>query len=559
MQGFQDFCKRYTSQLVFGGLSLLVLLPLLKSGYVLTLDMVFTPHIPLPDQISASYPFWLVLHLLNLLIPSVLIQKLLLLGILFVSGWSMYWVLQKLRPADTNRETWQWGSYFGGILYMFNPFVYDRFMAGQYMILAGYAMLPFFVYAFWRLYKEPSKRTALWLAGVTTLTLILSIHAAGPIVLLGVCMAVAMAIRQRNNKAQLAQTGKWLAVTVGVTLVANSFWIIPTMLGKSSTATIIGGFTSADQRAFATDPGSLGLIGNVLALNGFWGESKNLFITAADTYSWWLVPVIALWALVLAGMFFSWRRRKAIVIAGAVAILCAALLSVGTAGTFAAPLNRLLVDHVPFFAGYREPQKFVAVIAFIYAYFGAVAVSKLTQLFRADKKLQQHWQTVGAIFLLIPVLCAPLMPWGFHGQLRAADYPVEWYAIHDRIDATCTGNCKVLYLPWHLYMNYDFTGRVIANPAPKFFGNYIVSSTDPELDGAAAYSTNTQQKTITSTILPQAEQGKDVAALLKQQHIQYVLLAKENDFKRYAYLDKQKGLKVDLDTPSLKVYRVEDK
>lgn len=551
--------KKYLSQCMFAALALLVLLPLLKSGYVLSLDMVFTPHIAMPEQVSPSYPFWTLMHVLNLFIPSPLLQKALLFGILFVSGWGMYWLMQKIRPDHVDQETWQWGSYFAGILYMFNPYVYDRFMAGQYMVLAGYALLPLFTYALWRLYKKPDIQSALWLTLATSGTLILSIHAVGPLLLIAACVTTIMIVRHRKTADRLASFSKWLGVAAVMTLIVHSFWLIPTALGKGSTATIVSGFTAADQQAFATNPGSLGLVGNVLALNGFWGESKNLFFTASDIYSWWLLPVIALWALVITGIVIMWRRQRSVAITGLAVIGAAALLAVGTAGTFAASFNRFLVDTVPFFAGYREPQKFVAVIALAYAYFGAVAVAAITQQFKHDKKLKEHWQTAGAILMLIPLLCAPLMPWGFHGQLRAADYPVEWYAVHDRLHVQCTGDCKALFLPWHLYMHYDFPDRIIASPATAFFGPYIVSSTDPELEGAAGYTQNSTQKTISTTILPQAEQGKDIAAALRAQHIQYVLLAKENDYKRYAYLDKQKGLKVDLDTPTLKLYRVEGK
>lgn len=551
--------KKYFSQCMFAALALLVLLPLLKSGYILSLDMVFTPHIALPEQISPSYPFWALLHFLNLFIPSQLIEKALLFSILFVSGWSMFRLVRVLRPNHIDEETWQWGSYFAGILYMFNPYVYDRFIAGQYMILAGYALLPLFTYALWRLYKKPDIRNASWLAIATAGTLLISIHAIGPLLLIAASVTAIRIVRRQQAAGQLSQFCKWLATVAVATVIVHSFWLIPTALGKGSTATIVSGFTSADQHAFATNPGSLGLVGNVLALNGFWGESKNLFFTASDMYSWWLLPVIALWTLVLTGIVVAWRRQRAVAITGIILIGMAALLAVGTAGTFAAPLNRFLVDHLPFFAGYREPQKFVAVIVLAYAYFGGIAVAAITRRFKRDKNLKEHWQTAGALFMLIPVLCAPLMPWGFHGQLRAADYPVEWYAVHDRLHVQCTGDCKALFLPWHLYMHYDFADRIIASPAIAFFGPYIVSSTDPELEGAAGYTQNSLQKTISTTILPQAEQGKDIAAALRAQHIQYVLLAKENDYKRYAYLDKQKGLKVDLDTPTLTLYRVEVK
>ena len=57
---------------MFAGLAAIVLLPLLKPGYVLSLDMVFTPKISLP-AFGPSWPFWAVLHVLNFVVASQLI------------------------------------------------------------------------------------------------------------------------------------------------------------------------------------------------------------------------------------------------------------------------------------------------------------------------------------------------------------------------------------------------------------------------------------------------------------------------------------------------------
>ncbi len=228
-------------------------------------------------------------------------------------------------------------------------------------------------------------------------------------------------------------------------------------------------------------------------------------------------------------------------------LLLGICLSIGTAGTFVAPINRWLVNDVPFFSGYREPQKFVMLIALAYAYFGGLAVGTIVQRLQTRKGVKEHAQTLAFMLCLIPVLCAPLMPWGFHGQLHANDYPVEWNAINDRLSAECAGNCKVLYLPWHLYMRYDFAGRIVADPAPKFFASQIIASNDPELQGATPYAV---------TILPAAEGGEDIGSALRQYGIHFVLLAKENDYRDYSYLDAQKNLHVVLDTPTLKLYEV---
>jgi hypothetical protein len=148
------------------------------------------------------------------------------------------------------------------------------------------------------------------------------------------------------------------------------------------------------------------------------------------------------------------------------------------------------------------------------------------------------------------------MPWAFHGQLQVAQYPVEWGAINDWLNAECKGDCKVLYLPWHMYMRYDFAGRIITNPAPLYFGTKIVSSTDPELVGASPYSTSPDQKMIEDKFFPSADKGStELGKILKARHIEYVLLAVENDYHKYNYLNHQKDLKVSLRTPTLILYK----
>ena len=104
---------------------------------------------------------------------------------------------------------------------------------------------------------------------------------------------------------------------------------------------------------------------------------------------------LALWALVLAGVVIVWRRQRTVAVIGLSLIVIAALLAVGTAGTFAASFNRFLVDTVPFFAGYREPQKFVMVIVLVYAYFSATAVAAITQQFKGDQKAERTLANCG--------------------------------------------------------------------------------------------------------------------------------------------------------------------
>jgi hypothetical protein len=541
---------------VYCGLALVVMLPLLRPGFILTLDMVFAPKITIPESANGTqYIFWGILHVLNFVLSSGAIQKIILFGILFLSGFGMHRFLQKIGPKSLVNG-WQWGCYFGGTLFMINPFAYSRFMAGQFTVLLGYALIPFFATAFIRFCSRPSRRTAAWLVAWVSLTAIISLHTLGILAIIAVAISCMTALKVYKVIPWRKAFIKWGLAALAVIVVINSYWLIPALLGKGTTAEIVSSFSSSDQQAFATDPGKLGLFGNVLALQGFWGESKNLFLVPADTQSWWLMPIILLWSLVLFGIYTSYKSRRSVSITLLAIIIIGACLAIGTAGTFVAPFNEFLVRHVPFFAGYREPQKFVALIVFGYSYFGAVAIARIA-VWLQQHKYEQYVSSAMIVLLLVPLLCSSLMVWGFRGQLRAADYPVQWYAMRDMLGGSCKDDCKVLFLPWHLYMRYDFAGRIVANPSQKFFGNQIVASNDPELKGAAAYRTSEDQRVIGGTILPTAEQGdKNMAAELKKLHIKFILLAKENDYKRYDYLEDQANIKLVHDFPTIKLYEV---
>ncbi|HKR82015.1 MAG TPA: hypothetical protein VJR27_03365 [Candidatus Saccharimonadales bacterium] len=538
-------------------LAALVMLPLFKPGYVLTVDLVFTPKIPLPDSLSASYPFWAVLHFINILVQAQIIEKALLFAVLVLAGFGAHSFVEKLQAKSADGLAGRWAAYFAGVFYMFNPFVYSRFMAGQFMVLLGYALIPFFAAALWQFCKKPERNGALLVALWTTVVAIVSIHTLGLLAVIAITMGALFALQRRHDKRWLVGFLKWAGMGLGLTLVLNSYWLVPLLFGHGPTAHIVDGFTRSDLHAFATGSRGFGLVGNVLGLQGFWGDSKNLFLVSQDVFSWWRVPIVLLWALVLYGVTVGLRRQRGVTLAFIALAFIGMVLSIGTAGTFFAPVNEWFVNTLPFFAGYREPQKFVALIALAYVYFGSVAVISIVQLAQKQKALKDHAQTIAFVMCLLPLLCAPLMPWGFHGQLHAAEYPVEWNAINDRLTAECRKDCKVLFLPWHLYMRYSFAGRIIADPAPKFFHSSIVASSDPELQGAAPYGLSPTQKAMAATIPPKAAAGSNhVAADVYQYDIRYILLAKENDYEKYSYLDAQKNIQVVMDTPTLKLYEV---
>lgn len=544
---------------IFFVLSLAILFPLLGRGYVLTLDMSFAPGSQLVDSTRSSYLFYFVIDLLGNLIPLDIIQKVILLSIFSVSGYGMYQFVQTFRQAIDDRispKDWDAGAYFAGILYIFNPFVYSRFMAGQFAVLLGYALMPIFIRSFLLLYVRPDVRSVLrviaWLLMISIVSIHMFVIALIPVSIL----SVAMLSSRRITKGYIRQLSVYLAIITLVFGGLSSYWLLPALSGSGVLVEAITNFGVGDQLAFATNNLHLGIIGNLLAMQGFWADTKNLYLTASDVAAWWLLPITALWLAVLAGIIFLLRSPKKITIIIILSTLSIALiLASGVVGPFAV-INRWLYSTIPFFAGYRESQKFVGLIVLCYAVLGAVAVSSVYVWLKT--RVSQQWSEllIGSLFVL-PILSAPLMLWGFHGQLKTALYPKDWYEVRDTLNADCRGECRVLSLPWHYYMRYDFAGRVIATPVPQFFGNYILSSDNPELQGAASYSSSTDRALVEKVVLPYlASQDLDGLRVMAKMHIHYILVAKENDYKRYDYLNGYPNIRKVKETQNMQLYEV---
>lgn len=503
-------------------LAAVIMGPLLVGGYVLTLDMVFGPNIAVPSSSTASYVFYGVLKGLSFIIPVNILQTIMLFLIFAVGGIGMHRFVTSLRPEQT--DNWTVATYFAGVLFVVNPFVYSRFMAGQFAVLLGYTLLPFIAKALIAMYQQPSKGQAIRIGIYGALVGIVSIHTLGMVAL--VALAAGIAFFTRKNQKQLL---KFASLAIGLFVILSSYWLLPFITGTSAQSQQVSAFTAQDTRVFATDTTNLGAMGNVLALHGFWGDNKGLYQTPQDVYGWWLLPVLALWFLVAFGGYALWRWRPRVAYGIGVLFVMSAVLAAGPHAPVTGALYRI-IDYLPFFGGYREPQKFAAIIAFVYALLGAWGVAAV--LARA----RSYWRSseplaVGCI-LLIPVFCAPLMLWGFKGQLVAATYPDEWSTVNRQIPHEAT----VLYLPWHHYMRYDFAGRVIASPAAKFFDAHMIYSNDPELAGVE-YSQTTQQQTIQDEIIPAiTERESPVVSQLRKLGVEYVILVKEHDYEQYSSL-----------------------
>ncbi|MEK7153593.1 MAG: hypothetical protein AAB834_06590, partial [Patescibacteria group bacterium] len=387
---------------VYSLIALAILLPMLRPGYIFALDMAFAPVIRLPEEVTSSYLFYTVLHALNILIPSQVLQKGMLFSILLLAGLGMHALMRHFQIGQrTDSDYAAWSAYISGTLYMINPFTYSRFMAGQFAVLLGYACLPFFARALLGFIANPTTRSSLVLAVWAVIISIVSIHTLGLLaVLTGVTLAVSL-YQYRRKRSHLTAIAKYGSITILAFLISSSYWLIPLAGGSSTTAQAINSFTAGDQQAFATLGSTIAdKVGNVLQLQGFWAEARNLFVLPQEQLALWPLALLAVWTLVAAGAVLLWKRghQKTVVIFAGSAVVAIVLAVTGAPAW--------LSEHTPFFAGYREPHKFVGLVALAYAILAGESAGALLQRYNRQGK-EAALSIVTVALIVLPVIFTP--------------------------------------------------------------------------------------------------------------------------------------------------------
>lgn len=505
--------------------ALAVMLPLLKPGFILTLDMVFTPTLHLPSELTSSYPFHALLHFLNFIIPADILQKLMLLAILLLASIGMHRLIRLLSPKAQEID---WGIYLASIFFAINPFTYSRFMAGQYAVLLGYALLPWFVRLLLTFLNRPSLMSGLKLGAVATIIGIVSIHTLGAVIIAAVVATGIVVWRFRHKLKAFLTFG---AVAIALFAALSSYWLVPLALGQGKTATIIGDFTVADTEAFETRGGNPAVrVGHIIRLQGFWVEDKGQFLLPQDRAMLWGLTALIIVALVIYGAVRLWQKNRPITIFFAASGLIGLLLAAGMFG----PVG----DQILLMTGVREPHKLVGLLVVTYGVFLAFGVNGFLANMRERNETAYGLSAV--VLLIIPFLFMRVMFWGFSGQLTPRQYPTDWTTVNQQLNKDNT-DFAALFLPWHQYMHFDFAGRIIASPASAFFDKPMVVSTDPELAGATSGQQDERGRAVERLIKDVNEQ--ELADELAEQNIKYVILAKDLDYEDYAYLDRTPELK----------------
>jgi hypothetical protein len=506
--------------------------PLLGSGYLILLDHPSGPEFPafswfpLPSSgdIGNTTPL-LALERSLRAIHTYLPDKVLLLAPILLGGVGVArFVTRRLGIGSLP-------AVYAGTLFVINPFVIDRYLAGHLHFLLGYALLPWALSPLEEATRAPSFRVAmkagLWLAALAAI----DVHVGG---IYGILAGVAMLAAPSTRRAAYA------GGTVLTGLLVSSYWVVPSLFAPPATA--IG---PADVAVYASRPEGFGILPRLAGMYGFWRAEYDGPAARVPLLYLLILPILGLVVVGLVRLCARGpHRRFALVLA--CSGLGFLLLAAGSSFPPTAGVFRWLYDNVFVFRVYREPQKLLAAVVLVYAVFGGVGLAALG-LERARARV-----AAALAALAMVLLYGYTMLWGFWGQVELSRYPESW-ARADRVMQQ-RGEGRLLAFPWNLYAFWSFTGaRLVANPTPSYFSRDVLIAREAGFLSVPEQSPDPFTAYVTR-FLQNRDELRLAGHLLAPLGVRYVVQIHGFNDANYVFLHAQSDLTEIYSSPELTLY-----
>ena len=534
--------------LFFLVLALVILGPLILPGRIITLD---SPHAVNWDVAGYfwntsdgagsvlaghynSAPIAIVLKVFDTLLPFWVVEKLWLLLLFWLAGMG----------ASRLPFLMGVGRYYAGVLYAINPFVYSRFIAGQWGLLGAYAIMPFALTSFLHLLEQPNHRNAIKTALLATIIGFFQVHGLGLLILLFGLIYVCRCITNfRSARRSLAA----ITLTATVFVAINLFWIIRYIL---SPGLVLDSMDLGDLTFFGPSNPQ-----DVISLRGFW--LADAFVDVADLVPLWWISFIPVLFLALDGaqrMLTSKALRWVGLGLCAVGIM-SVILAGGPAVPLVNPIFSWIWDHVPPYRAFRDSHKVLSLLALCYAYFGAYSLQEMSKALERSSVLVRRFLLLGITLIFFAIITYGLPIFGTLGQLKVTEFPEDWQTVRSLLEDD-EGDYNILVLPWHMYMPMPWLPnrqKNVANPAVTFFGQSAIAGDNLEIPHAASQSSNPVSKYVEELLANKNSIGQFGKAIVPL-NARYVILIKAADYDSFSFLSFEPDLELLFEGPNIALF-----
>lgn len=476
-----------------GLLGALILLPLfLGRGFWLVGDMVFVPQQPwkptwlgLDGELPRAVPMDALVSLLTQVVPGDWVQRVLLGGGLMLGGWGV--------GRLTRGRAW-YARAAAITLVLWNPWVHERLLIGQWAILLGYLALPWVALAARHLRADPRRGWAPAAVAVTAAAICSPSS--------GVTAAAVLAVLGLTRSGDT-----WWRWGV-VSLLANLTWLAPTLSAEAIVATTDRVFAGFAARAES----SAGVVASLASLGGIWKTAilpleRTQAVVVALSCLLSVVAVAGLWRLRRSRPREWWRW--AVLGGGALGVALLPTVPIGLT------LLEAAASQVPGVALLRDSHRFLAPLGLVLAVGLAEAVAMLRERLRPGR--EAIWSVIG-LLVVAPMLLLPSLAWGAGGELQRSHYPEEWADVGEVLQREPG---TVVVLPWRgSYRGYDWNHRrAVLDPAPRFFPGRVIVDDRVLLDDGTVPSEDPVRRSVAAAL-----GSDDPTSALEELGVRWVLL-----------------------------------
>lgn len=529
--------------LPYVGVVLAVILPwFFNSEYLFFTDFVWGPNMNL-DWTSNWFLVNVLVTILSFIFSVSFLEKIFIGFTIF----TILWGGRKLACYFTEDKL---TVFIISLFALFNPFVYDRMMYGQGNVVLSFGFLLFAVAYLLSYLDSRENKTMIYFGVFSALALQFSSHS---VFFIGLIFLLFLFLYYKKwGFSDWKPFLKNIFIAGALCLIINANWITADLLGKTSKLNFVeSGITNQDLIAFKTAGSSnIKVFKNVLLMSGFWGKDQNRYMDLTKAEGNWGHSFLLILPFILYGAFVGIRKKetKLLSIGLLVIFVISVVLASGINLSYFKNITYWMFEHVPFYKGLRETQKWVAVVIFVYLFFLSIGLKSFIEAKMFSMHKRKLLVSLGAVI----IMQAPFLLWGFYDQIKPTSYPDDWQMVNQELN--CEKGEKILFLPWHLYMRFLWAEKVIGNPAQAFFECPIISSTAMEWGGIYDNSGNVNSKKVEDWL--NREGGTD---LLRDKilNIKYIILAKEADWGKYIWLELLNGVHLKENTTTLRVYEVQ--
>ncbi len=434
-------------------LTCLIMWPSLFDGGILNLlDYWFIPHQPLDFSLSIGQ---IVMHITEFIVGPAIASKFFYFGILVLSGF--LWLFFARRVLNLISFSSKWMEVLGIVFFMMNPFAYERMMT-QPTVYLGIILIGWWIY-FLISENIPSLRNYIiaWLC--MGLALANFPHASYMVIIIYLLYFVFF-VRSRRQ---------FLYLFLGwcIFFLLNLNWLLAPLYGWKDVVGTIGDFGTKNIDAFLTRSiAPLDISSTNLLLYGFWWETSH-FVLPWVLSPYWFIAWGFVGLIILFSFILGVRTKKIRKTSFFLCILwvISLIFGLGIATPWTRPIMEWAYDFLPYFRGYREPQKWIGLLMIVEGIFFLGWASYLL------KKIQDIYSRgiTWFIFLMLFIFWSPGMLYWFRGQLTTMHYPESLEILRQEMLRDIPES-KTLILPWHSYMACEWTSwKILHNSLDTFF------------------------------------------------------------------------------------------